>query len=151
MIESTFFREVNKKIHTYGVISNKRNIAKLITPQKRLKFRVRSKNYKENMVLRLVNVKSENVTIKKIENKIYNFGILSENKNKRIGEKRQMSRVVDEILISGLQGFGQYYTLNPIDNKKNDNQIISSLSKYGKYRLKFTSLLLGTSFNQTTT
>ena len=118
MIESTFFREVNKKIHTYGVISNNRNIAKLITPQKRLKFRVRSKNYKENMVLRLVNVKSENVTIKKIENKIYNFGILSENKNKRIGEKRQMSRVVDEISISGLQGFGQHYTLNPIDIKR---------------------------------
>ena len=53
------------------------------------------------MVLRLVNLKSENVTIKKIENKIYNFGLLSENKNKRTGEKRQMSRVVDEILISG--------------------------------------------------
>ena len=61
-----------------------------------------------------------------------------------------MSRKVDEILISGLQDFEEYPKLNPIDIKINDNQIKSSLSKYGKYRLKITSLLLGASFNQTT-
>ena len=92
--------------------------------------------------------KSENVIINKIENKINNFSILSENKNKKLGEKRQMSRVVDEILISGLQDFEKYHKLNLIDIKINDSQIISSLSKYGKYRLKITSLLLGASFNQ---
>ena len=101
-------------------------------------------------MLQLVRIKSENVTIKKIENKINNFSILSENKNKRIGEKRQMSLVVDEILISGLQDFERYHKLNPIDVKINDNQITPSLSKYGKYLLKITSLLLGASFNQKT-
>ena len=58
------------------------------------------------------------------------FSILSENKNKRIGEKRQMSGIVDQILISGLQDFEHYYKLNPIDIKINDNQILSSLLKY---------------------
>ena len=72
-----------------------------------------------------MSTKSENVIIKKIENKIKNFGILSENKNKRIGEKRQISRVVDEISITGLQDLEQYHKLNPINIKIDDSQIIS--------------------------
>ena len=52
-------------------------------------------------------------------------GILSENKNKRIGEKRQISRVVDEISITGLQDLEQYHKLNPINIKIDDSQIIS--------------------------
>ena len=39
MIETTFFSELNKKNQIYGLIpyfsDNKKNIAKLITPQKR--------------------------------------------------------------------------------------------------------------------
>ena len=61
-----------------------------------------------------------------------------------------MSHVVDKILISGLQDFEQYHKLNPIDIKIDDSQVISSLSKYGKYRLKITSSLISASFNQTT-
>ena len=49
----------------------------------------------------------------KIENKINNFRTLSENKNKRMGEKTQISRIADEILISELQDFEQYHKLNP--------------------------------------
>ena len=85
-----------------------------------------------------MNIKSENVIIKKIENKINNFGILSENKNKKIGEQRQMSHVVDKILISGLQDFEQYHKLNPIDITIDDSQVILSLSKYRVYLLKIT-------------
>ena len=61
-----------------------------------------------------------------------------------------MSRVVDEILISGLQDLEQYHKLNPIDIKIDNSQIISSLTKYGKYRLKITSLLISASFIQIT-
>ena len=61
-----------------------------------------------------------------------------------------MSGVVDQILISGLQDFEHHYKLNPVNIKINDNQIISSLSKYGKYLLKITSLIVGASFNQIT-
>ena len=61
MIEGTFYSELNKKIQTYGLISyfsnQKRAIAELITPKKRLKFVVKSKNYKENLALQLVSVK----------------------------------------------------------------------------------------------
>ena len=153
MIETTFFSELNKKNQIYGLISyfsdNKKNIAKLITPQKRLEFTVKSKNYKENIALQLVSTKSENVISKKIENKMNNFGILSENKTKRIGEKRRMSRILDEVLISGLEDLKQYPKLNPVDIKVDDSQIISSLSKCWKYRLKIMSLLISASFNQT--
>ena len=97
-----------------------------------------------------MSVKSENVIIKKIENKIDNFSILSGNINNRIGEKRYMSYVVDEILISRLQDFEQHHKLIPINIKIDNSQIISSLWKYRKYRPKITSLLVSTSFNQTT-
>ena len=68
-----------------------------------------------------MNIKSENVII----NILKYVGILSENKNKRIGEKRQISRVVDEISITGLQDLEQYHKLNPINIKIDDSQIIS--------------------------
>ena len=74
-----------------------------------------------------MSVKSENVVIKKIENKIDNFSILPGNINNRIGEKRYMSHVVDEILISRLQDFEQHDKLIPIDIKIDNSQIISSL------------------------
>ena len=70
MIETIFFSELNEKTQMYGLISYfsdiEKNIAKLLTPQKRLKFTVRLKTYKENTTLQLVNIKSENVIIKKI-------------------------------------------------------------------------------------
>ena len=70
MIETIFFSELNEKTQMYGLISYfsdiEKNIAKLLTPQKRLKFTVRLKTFKENITLQLVNIKSENVIIKKI-------------------------------------------------------------------------------------
>ena len=70
MIETIFFSKLNEKTQMYGLISYfsdiEKNIAKLLTPQKRLKFTVRLKTYKENITLQLVNIKSENVIIKKI-------------------------------------------------------------------------------------
>ena len=69
----------------------------------------------------MLSTKSETVII----NILKYVGILSENKNKRIGEKRQISRVVDEISITGLQDLEQYHKLNPINIKIDDSQIIS--------------------------
>ena len=70
MIETIFFSELNEKTQMYGLISYfsdiEKNIAKLLTPQKRLKFTVRLKTYKENITLQLVNIKSKNVIITKI-------------------------------------------------------------------------------------
>ena len=61
-----------------------------------------------------------------------------------------MSHVVDKMLISRLQDFEQHHKLNPVDIKIDNSQIILSLWKYRKYRPKITSLLVSTSFNQTT-
>ena len=72
-----------------------------------------------------MSTKSENVIINKIENKINNFSMLSDNKKKRKGEMRQRSRIVDEILISGLQDLEQYHKPNPIDITIHNSQIIS--------------------------
>ena len=58
MIEATFFSELNKRTQIYGLIlffsDDKKNILKLITPEKRLKFTVNSKNYKEKSAARLI-------------------------------------------------------------------------------------------------
>ena len=101
----------------------------------------------------MVSAKDENIPIRKTENKIKSFGILSGNKNNRIGQKRQMPyTVINNTLISGLQNFEQYQKLNPIDIEINDSQIISSLSKYRnhRFRLQVTSLSLSALFDQTT-
>ena len=76
-----------------------------------------------------MSTKKENVIINNIENKINNFRILSESKNKRTGEKRQMPQVFGKILISELQHLEQYHKLNPIDVKIGNSQIKSSLSR----------------------
>ena len=101
----------------------------------------------------MVSAKDENIPIRKTENKIKSFGILSENKNNRIGQKRQMPyTVIDKTLINGLQNFEQYQKRNPIDIEINDSQIISSLSKYRNHRycLQVTSLSLRALLDQTT-
>ena len=67
---------------------DKKNIAKLVTPQKRLKFTVKSKNYKENIALQLVSTKSENVIVDKILNKINNFSILTESQKRKKNRRK---------------------------------------------------------------
>ena len=93
MIKATFISELNKRSQIYGLIlyfgDDKKNIAKLITPQKRLKFTVKSKNYKENIALQLVSTKSENVIVDKILNKINNFSILSESKKRKKNRRKK--------------------------------------------------------------
>ena len=57
MIEATFFSELNKRTQISGLIlffSEKKNITELISPKKRLKFTVKSKNYEENSATRLI-------------------------------------------------------------------------------------------------
>ena len=92
MIKATFISELNKRSQIYGVIlyfgDDKKNIAKLVTPQKRLKFTVKSKNYKENIALQLVSTKSENVIVDKILNKINNFSILTESQKRKKNRRK---------------------------------------------------------------
>ena len=92
MIKATFISELNKRSQIYGPIlyfgDDKKNIAKLVTPQKRLKFTVKSKNYKENIALQLVSTKSENVIVDKILNKINNFSILTESQKRKKNRRK---------------------------------------------------------------
>ena len=74
---------------------------------------------------------------------------MAHNLKTKTKNRRKETSVVDKILISGLQNFEQYHKINPIDINIDDRQIISSLSKYGKYCLRIT-LLISASFNQTT-
>ena len=92
MIKATFISELNKRSQIYGLIlyfgDDKKNIAKLVTPQKRLKLTVKSKNYKENIALQLVSTKSENVIVDKILNKINNFSILTESQKRKKNRRK---------------------------------------------------------------
>ena len=92
MTKATFISELNKRSQIHGLIlyfgDDKKNIAKLVTPQKRLKFTVKSKNYKENIALQLVSTKSENVIVDKILNKINNFSILTESQKRKKNRRK---------------------------------------------------------------
>ena len=58
------------------------------------------------------------------------------------------TEIIDEITIGGLQNFKKYSSLNPMEIHLSDNNIISTLTKYKKYKYRFiiTGLLFSSSF-----
>ena len=87
------------------------------------------------------------------QNDIINFGILCTQKKKTIGEKRKMSyEITDSIEITGLQNFGNYQKLNPVEIRINSNKIVNYLLSYKKYkyRLIIENLLFSSSITNKT-
>ena len=86
-----------------------------------------------------------------VSDNAFNFGLLRSKKNKTIGEKRKMLKIMDIINILGLQVETENY-LNPINISLNTNNVIQQLTKYNKYRYRFVleSFLFSSNFeNQT--
>ena len=86
-----------------------------------------------------------------VSDNAFNFGLLRSKKNKTIGEKRKMLKIIDIINILGLQVETENY-LNPINISLNTNNVIQQLTKYNKYRYRFVleSFLFSSNFeNQT--
>ena len=73
--------------------------------------------YKTQLKLELNKVHNKK-TFDIIDNNIYNFGILSTKKRKKIGEKRIMSNeIIDSVTIIGIQNT-EYSYINPIHTYK---------------------------------
>ena len=86
-----------------------------------------------------------------VSDNAFNFGLLRSKKNKTIGERRKMLKIMDIINILGLQVETENY-LNPINISLNTNNVIQQLTKYNKYRYRFVleSFLFSSNFeNQT--
>ena len=86
-----------------------------------------------------------------VSDNAFNFGLLRSKKNKTIGEKGKMLKIMDIINILGLQVETENY-LNPINISLNTNNVIQQLTKYNKYRYRFVleSFLFSSNFeNQT--
>ena len=86
-----------------------------------------------------------------VSDNAFNFGLLRSKKNKTIGEKRKMLKIIDIINILGLQVETENY-LNLINISLNTNNVIQQLTKYNKYRYRFVleSFLFSSNFeNQT--
>ena len=86
-----------------------------------------------------------------VSDNVFNFGLLRSKKNKTIGEKCKMFKIIDIINILGLQVETENY-LNPINISLNTNNVIQQLTKYNKYRYRFVleSFLFSSNFeNQT--
>ena len=86
-----------------------------------------------------------------VSDNAFNFGLLRSKKNKTIGEKRKMLKIINIINILGLQVETENY-LNPINISLNTNNVIQQLTKYNKYRYRFVleSFLFSSNFeNQT--
>ena len=114
IINHTFFAELNKRVQSYGLISLEfgKNPKESITLKNLLKFNIAYDTKRERITLQLQNIQNPN-KIKTTDSKIHNFAILTTKRQDRIGLKRKMLQVVDELRIEGLQNFSQYTKINP--------------------------------------
>ena len=118
----------------------------MITPSNKLKFKVRQNVYKEEIISELSQICTQQIDT--INKKIDNFGILIKSKNKKGGQKRKMpNEITDRILINGLQSFGKFETLNPVEISFKSNNIMADLNIHKNYKYPFlmTSLLFSAS------
>ena len=63
IINRTFYTELNRKVQTYGMINTAPAGIKsthMVTPKKSLKFNVQKEEYRENVVIQLERITSEN-------------------------------------------------------------------------------------------
>ena len=79
----------------------------MITPKRSLKFKVKNEEYKENIVIHLERI-TTNESIKIKDSKVTNFSILATREQKRVGNKRPMPyEIVDQVKIGRLQSFNR--------------------------------------------
>ena len=153
-INHTFYREINKNLQIYGLISTSTigiKTANLIRPENSLKFWVLHNKYMDHIVLQLEDIRKPG-KIEKKDTKVTNFSILSTKLKRRIGSERKMSyQLVDEFRIFGLQNYNLDEKLNPIEINIRDTEKYR-LSTYGtqryKYRFIVDSLLICSSVVQ---
>ena len=118
IINHTFYRELNRKVQTYGLISTApagTRLMHMVTPQKSLKFKVQNEEYKENIIIQLKRITNQE-PVKVKDDKVTNFSILATREQNKVGNKRRIPyEIIDQIKIGGFQNFVRYDKLNPVE------------------------------------
>ena len=129
-INHTLYREINKKLQIYGLISTSTigiKTTNLIRPENSLKFWVLHNKYMDHIVLQLEHIRKPG-KIEKKGHKGDNFSILSTKHKRRIVSERKMSyQLVDEFRIFGLQNYNLDEKLNPIEINIVHSPIVDNL------------------------
>ena len=146
IIKPTFTTELQIEFSIYGLINfsgkidNEKKI-KLISPKNYLKFDIEREIYKNQLKMELNKVHNKK-TFNILDNNVFNFGILTAEKKRKIGEKRIMTEIIDSFTILGIQKL-EYSYLNPVHiNIKSENIIRKLMSnKNNKYKFILKSLI----------
>ena len=107
--------------------------------------------YKTELKLELNKVHNKK-TFDIVDDNVFNFGILSTKKRKKIGEKRIMnSEVIDSVIIIGIQNT-EYAYLNPVHIHIKSESVIRRLlaNKNNKYRFLLKSLIFSSNITNDT-
>ena len=146
IIKPTFTTELQIEFSIYGLINfsgkidNEKKI-KLISPKNYLKFDIEREIYKNQLKMELNKVHNKK-TFNILDNNVFNFGILTAEKKRKIGDKRIMTKIIDSFTILGIQKL-EYSYLNPVHiNIKSENIIRKLMSnKNNKYKFILKSLI----------
>ena len=146
IIKPTFTTELQIEFSIYGLINfsgkidNEKKI-KLISPKNYLKFDIEREIYKNQLKMELNKVHNKK-TFNILDNNVFNFGILTAEKKRKIVEKRIMTEIIDSFTILGIQKL-EYSYLNPVHiNIKSENIIRKLMSnKNNKYKFILKSLI----------
>lgn len=134
MINQTFNTKLNKKIKSYCLISSFNKNTKyysVLIPHKKNGPRGHAQRGPFPLARKY-----------KIEKSKHWAKILVLKINKKVGQKRQRSyKIVNKIYIGGLQEFDQYTRLNPVDMGKDNDEIISLLTRCKKINIALLSHL----------
>ena len=142
IIKETFISELEKKVLLKGSISyfdkvNNENRTELIFSKNKLKFEEKENTFLEEITLQLSPTFS-NKQIKLKKNDINNFAILIVPKQEEVGQKRKMTKVVDTLLIKGLQNYDKYTTFNSLELNFRSNYLNEKLEDYRGYTYMLT-------------
>ena len=156
MIRPSFTTELQKEFSIYGLVNfsakvEKEKKLKIISPKNYLAFDVLRDTYKNLLQFELTNVHTKK-TFEIVDDKVYNFGILSVEKRNKIGQKRStMPEIIDKIIIIGIQNAGYSY-LNPVNIQIRSESIRKKLllKKGNKYRFVLKSLILSSNITNDT-
>ena len=141
IIRPTFTTELQEEFSIYGLINfsgqiNGKEKVKLISPNNYLKFDIEREIYKNQLKIELNKVHKKK-TFNIVNNNVFNFGILTTNKKRKIGEKRIMTdEIIDSFTILGIQKL-EYSYLNPIHINITSENIIRKLMSGKKNKYKF--------------
>ena len=115
--------------------SKKNNKLNLISRQNSLKFQLERDIYKTELKFELNKVHTKKTF--DIVGDILNFGMLTTQKQKRVGEKRSLeAEIIDSVNIIGIQNV-EYSFLNPIHININSDNVIQKLTNYKNHRYRF--------------